>query len=62
MLAVRIQGPSAILAPRSCTTSGLASGTAVWSTKIMLLARVMPTSASHICFVARAAPTVMVRR
>lgn len=59
MLAVRIHGPNSRLAPRSITTSGLASGTAVWSTKIMLLASVMPTSASHILPVARGASAGM---
>jgi predicted PhzF superfamily epimerase YddE/YHI9 len=35
-------------APRSWTASGVASGTAVWSTRIMLLASVIATNVIHI--------------
>jgi hypothetical protein len=44
MFAVRIHCPSAIAPFRSASTSGVASGTAVWSTRIMLLASVAAAS------------------
>ena len=48
MLAVNSHWPRSRSAFRPWTTSGVASGTAVWSTRIMLLASVIPTSVSHI--------------
>ena len=47
MFAVRIQGPSSRFPPRSRISSGTARGTAVWSTRIMLLARVIAASVSQ---------------
>lgn len=48
MLAVRIHCDSPSVPPRSSTARGVASGTAVWSTRIMLAEIVMAASVSHI--------------
>jgi len=48
MFAVRSHWLSDKLPPRSRMASGVASGTAVWSTRIMLFASVIATSVTHI--------------
>lgn len=48
MFAVRIHWPLLRLPCRPSTTSGDASGTAVWSTRIMLLASVIAVRVNHI--------------
>ncbi len=48
MFAVRIHCDSSIEPPRSLTARGVARGTAVWSTRIMLAAIVIAASVTHI--------------
>jgi hypothetical protein len=47
MFAVRIHCPSLTAPPRPEITSGVASGTAVWSTRIMLLDSVIAASVTR---------------
>jgi hypothetical protein len=55
-LAVRIHCDSSMVPPSESITWGAASGTAVWSTRIMLRARVIPTSVIQAALLTRSSP------
>ena len=59
--AVRTHGAIVRFPPSPSTISGVASGTAVWSTRIMLFANVIATSVSHIDLVLTGLVSVIAR-